>query len=98
MDTASSTQSDRSFGYVSVTAVLIGLFVVGYGLLLVPQSLLGGAWIAAIGVAFALAGIFNTVWAGRRFGLSDGDRRTLTVTSVALAAVLTVAFVVINVW
>jgi|GEM_PF-1834953 len=94
--TTSGSQSDRSFGYVSFAAVLVGAFVFGYGLLLVPASLLGGAWIAAIGLSVALAGVFNTAWAGRRFGLSEGDLRTLSLSFLGLAVVLSVAFVVIN--
>ncbi|MFT4889237.1 MAG: hypothetical protein ACI9YT_000146 [Halobacteriales archaeon] len=41
MDTSSS-QSGRSFGFTSVAAVLVGAFVFGIGLLLVPVSVLGG--------------------------------------------------------
>lgn len=95
MDTSSS-QSVRSFGFTSVAAVLVGALVFGLGLLLVPVSILGGVHIAAIGLSLALAGLFNTAWAGRRFGLSDPDLRTLSVSFLALAATLSVAFVVLN--
>jgi len=94
--TTSDSQSGRSFGYTAVAAVIVGLFVFGYGLLVVPVSLLGGVWIAAIGLSVALAGVFNTAWAGRRFGLSEGDLRTLSLSCLGLAVVLSVAFVVIN--
>lgn len=94
--TTSSAQTGRSFGYTAIAAVLVGLFVIGLGLLLVPQSVIGGAWIAVIGLSIALAGLFSTPWAGRRFGISDADRRTLTVSFVALAAILAIAFAVIN--
>jgi hypothetical protein len=94
--TTSSSRSARSFGYTTVAAVLVGLLVVGLGALLVPESVLGGAWIAAIGLSLALAGVFYAPWAGRQFGLSDADRRTLTLSFFALTVVLTVAFAVIN--
>lgn len=91
-------ESARSFGYTSVAAVLLGLLVTGYGLLVVPLSVLGGVWIAAIGLSFALSGVFRTPWAGRQFGLSAGDRRTLSVSLLALALVLAAAFGVLNVF
>ena len=69
----------------------------GYGLLLVPTSVLGGAHVAAIGLSLSLAGLFATEWAGDRFGLSAADRRRLSLAFGLLAAVLLVAFVVINV-
>ncbi|NHN47782.1 hypothetical protein G9464_09255 [Halostella sp. JP-L12] len=90
-----TSHSDRSFGYTSIVAVLLGLLIVGYGLTLLSETALGGGWIAATGLSVALRGLFSTVWAGRRFGLSDADRRTLTLSSVGLATVLSVAFVVI---
>jgi hypothetical protein len=94
--TTTDAQSGRSFGYVSVAAVIVGGFVFGYGLLLVSTSLLGGVWIATIGLSLALAGVFDTAWAGRRFGLSEGDLQTLSLSCLGLAVVLSVAFVVIN--
>jgi hypothetical protein len=94
--TTTDAQSGRSFGYVSVAAVIVGAFVFGYGLLLVSMSLLGGVWIATIGLSLALAGVFDTAWAGRRFGLSESDLRTLSLSCLGLAVVLSVAFVVIN--
>ncbi|WP_114577559.1 hypothetical protein [Saliphagus sp. LR7] len=92
----STVRTDRSFGYVSVAAVLLGAAVFGYGLLVTSVSVLGGGWIAAIGLALALSGAFDTAWAGRRLGLSAGDRRTLSLSCLAVAAVLAVAFVVVN--
>ena len=68
----------------------------GTGLLLVPVSVLGGVHIAAVGLSLALAGVFTTAWAGRRLGLSDPELRTLSVSFLALAATLSVAFVVLN--
>ncbi len=92
----STVRSDRSFGYVSLAAVLVGAAVFGYGLLATSVSALGGGWIAAIGLALALAGAFDTGWAGRRLGLSARDRRTLSLSCLAVAAILAVAFVVVN--
>lgn len=94
--TTTSSSSGKTFGYVDIAAVLIGLVVAGYGLLLVPLSALGGLWIAAIGLSLLLAGVFNTRWAGDRLGISTRNRRTLTVTFAALAVVLLVLFAVIG--
>lgn len=91
-----NAQFGRSFGYASLAAILVGAVVIGYGLLVIPVSVLGGGWIAAIGLALALAGAFDTAWVGRRVGLSSADRRTLSLSCLAVAAVLAVAFVVIN--
>ncbi|QLH81443.1 hypothetical protein [Halosimplex pelagicum] len=96
MGTTSTSRSDRTFGYTAVAAVLVGLLVAGFGLLLVPQSVLGGLWIAAIGLSVLLAGVFSTTWAGQQLGVSDGNRRTLTISFVAVAVLLAVAFAVIN--
>lgn len=93
---ASNPKDGRSFGYVSIAAVLLGLLVAAFGGLLLSTSPLGGLWIVAIGIATALAGLFSTPWAGRRLGISDADRRTLTLSCVAVATVLAVAFAVIN--
>jgi len=91
-----SSSSGKAFGYVDIAAVLVGLVVAGYGLLLVPQSALGGLWIAAIGVSLLLAGVFNTQLAGDRFGVSARNRRTLTLSFATLTVVLLVLFVVIG--
>jgi hypothetical protein len=96
MSTTTSTPADRTFGYADLAAMLVGFAVFGYGLLLVSASLLGGLWIAAIGLSLLLAGLFNTRWAGTRLGISTPDRRTLAVTFTVLSAVLLVAFVAIN--
>jgi hypothetical protein len=95
MSTTSVT-SGRSVGYADIAAMLVGGAVFGYGLLLVTVSLLGGLWIAAIGLSLLLAGLFNSRWAGDRLGVSAADRRTLTVAFTVLSAVLLVSFVVIN--
>ncbi|EMA45216.1 hypothetical protein C449_08012 [Halococcus saccharolyticus DSM 5350] len=68
----------------------------GYGLLLVPVSVLGGGHIAAIGLSLVLSGLFATEWAGDRWGLSAADRRTLSLAFGVLAGLLLVAFVVVN--
>lgn len=94
--TTTTTQSGRSFGYGAIAAVVVGALVFGYGLLLASVSPLGGLHVAAIGLSLVLAGTFSTPWAGRRLGVGDADRRTLTLAFTGLAAVLLVAFVVLN--
>lgn len=96
MTTTTSASSGGSFGIPSLLAVLLGGAILGYGLLVLPVSLLGGAWIAAIGLALLLSGLFATEWAGDRIGLSAADRRTLSLTFAIIALVLLVAFVVVN--
>ncbi|QOS10965.1 uncharacterized protein HfgLR_04105 [Haloferax gibbonsii] len=96
MTTTTASQPARSVGFAAVFAILLGLFVSGYGLLLVPQSPLGGGWILAIGISLALAGVFAIESVGRRLGLSAATCRTLSLSFAALAAVLFVAFVVVN--
>jgi hypothetical protein len=81
---------------VAVAATLLGVAVVGYGLLLVQQSTLGGAHVAAIGLSLALSGLFATGWARRRFDLSETTRRRLVVGLAVLSAALLVLFVVVN--
>jgi predicted Na+-dependent transporter len=94
--TSTNNSSSASFGVVDILAMVLGVFVFGYGLLLVSASPLGGAWVAAIGLSLALAGLFATEWAGRRFGLSAADRRTLSLTFGAISVVLFASFVVVN--
>ncbi|WP_254544245.1 hypothetical protein [Halomarina pelagica] len=96
MTTSTTSASGGSFGVVTILAVLLGAAIVGYGLLLAPQSLIGGAWIAAVGLSLLLSGMFATEWAGDRFGLSAVDRRRLSLAFAGLAAFLLVAFVVVN--
>ncbi|POG57348.1 hypothetical protein [Haloferax marisrubri] len=96
MTTTTASSPARSVGLAAVFAVLVGLFVAGYGLLVVPQSPLGGGWILAIGVSLALAGLFAIESVGRRLGLSAATCRTLSLSFAALAVVLFVAFVVVN--
>lgn len=96
MTTTSTSRSSESFSITAVSVVLVGATIFGYGLLVVPQSTLGGAWIAAIGLSMLFSGLVSTVWAGDRLGLSAADRRRLSLTLAVLAAVLTVAFIVVN--
>lgn len=83
-------------GYAAIAAVLVGASLFGYGLLVLSVSPLGGVWIATVGLSLGLAGVVNTVWAGRRFDLGAADRRALTLSLLGLAVALSVAFVVIN--
>lgn len=95
--TASDIASESgSIGFVAVLSAFVGVVVLGYGVLLVPTSVLGGAWLAAVGLSSLLAGLFSTGWAGDRFGLSAADRRKLSLAFGLLAAFLLVAFVVVN--
>jgi hypothetical protein len=94
--TSTNNSSGAPFGLVDILAMVLGVFVFGYGLLLVPASPLGGAWVAAIGLSLALAGLFATEWAGRRFGLSAADRRTLSLSFGAISLVLFASFVAVN--
>ena len=79
-----------------ILAAGLGLLFVGYGALVLPGSLLGGAWLAAIGVSFVLAAVLTTGWSGERLGLSAARRRSLSLAFAGLALVLLAAFVAIN--
>ncbi|SEQ85553.1 hypothetical protein SAMN04489841_2534 [Natrinema salaciae] len=76
--------------------MLFGALVFGYGLLLVPSSVLGGVWIAAIGLSLALSGVFATERVGKRFARSAAARRKFSLAFAVLAVVLLVAFAAIN--
>lgn len=91
-----TTTSGSSFSVVAVLAVFVGLLVFGYGLLLVPVSVLGGVWVAAIGLSLLLAGVFATRWACDHLGLSASDQHTLSVAFSVLALLLLAAYVVVN--
>jgi uncharacterized membrane protein YiaA len=88
--------SSSSFSVVAVLAIFVGLLVFGYGLLLVPVSVLGGGWVALIGLSLLFAGVFATQWIGDRLGLSAADQHTLSVAFSALAILLLGSFVVVN--
>lgn len=88
-----SITSRDVFGAVAVLAVIVEVLVFGYGLLLVPQSVLGGVWIAAIGLSLVLSGLFAAERAG---DLSPVARRRLSLAFVVLAVVLLAASVVVN--
>jgi hypothetical protein len=94
--TSFPSSSSRSVSLVALLAVFLGTLVAGYGFLLVPASVLGGLWIAAIGVSLALSGAFATPRFVARLGLSAADGRTFSLAFAALAALLLVAFVVVN--
>ena len=94
--TTTLVSSDSSIRVVALATAILGTATTGYGFLLLPQSGLGGAWIAAIGLALVLSGVLATDWAAGRLGLSPSTRRTLSLSFAAIAALLLVAFVVVN--
>jgi len=76
--------------------MLVGAAVVALGVLLLSQSGLGGAHIAAIGGSLFLSGAFSTRWIADRFGLSPADQRRWSLAFATLAGLLVVLFVVLN--
>lgn len=94
--TTTTTRSGATFGVVPAVAVALGALVFGYGLLLVPVSLLGGVHVAAIGLSVWLAGLFATTWAATRWNLSTARQRRLAVGFALLALLLAATFVVVN--
>jgi hypothetical protein len=91
-----SSWVDVALDVVAVLAMLLGVLVGGYGLLLVPVSLLGGLHVAAIGACLFFSGLFATDWAGDQFDLAPGTRRTVSLAFAVLAVILVVAFLVVN--
>ncbi len=96
MTTNNTTTSGGSFSVAAVVAIFVGLLLFGYGLLLVPVSVLGGGWVAAIGLSVLFAGVFATRWIGDRLGISASDQHTLSVAFSVLAILLLGAYVVVN--
>jgi hypothetical protein len=96
MTTTRSSTASGPFGVVAVVAMGLGVLVATYGLLLVPESLLGGGHVAAIGVTLLLAGLFSTEWARNRWNLSESAQRRLVWGFLVLSALLLVTFVVLN--
>lgn len=90
------TEDDDSFRVFPALAMFVGLVLVGMGILLLPESALGGGHIAAIGLSLFLSGVVATKWAARRWGLSPAEQRKLTLAFSVLAGLLLVAFIVIN--
>ena len=74
----------------------LGALIAAYGLLVLTVSLLGGIHIASIGLALLLAGVFTTDWARTRWDLSPTTQNRLAWSFLAVCAVLSVAFLVIN--
>jgi uncharacterized membrane protein YiaA len=91
-----TTTAGGSFSVVAILAIFVGLLLFGYGLLLVPVSVLGAGWVAAIGLSVLFAGVFATRWAGDRLGLSAADQHTLSVAFSVLAILLLGSYVVVN--
>lgn len=97
LSTSSTSGAERSFGPVAVLTAFVGLLILGYGLLLVPVSALGGLWIAAVGLCLLLSAAVSTRWLGDRLGLASATRRTLSLSFAALGLALLVTFVAVNV-
>jgi hypothetical protein len=76
--------------------MVVGALIAGYGVLLLPASALGGAWIVAVGASAFLSGLFALPWTGPRLGIGARSRRRLSLSFAALSVFLLVAFVVIN--
>jgi hypothetical protein len=94
-DTHTST-SDPAFGFVAVVAILLGVSIVGYGLVVVPQSALGGVWIAASGLALVVSGAVGSRWASDRWAFSPATRRRWSLACAILSVFLLGSFVVVN--
>ncbi|MFA9503047.1 hypothetical protein ACERIM_09705 [Natrinema sp. H-ect1] len=96
MTDTTATRSLRGSSVVAAAAILVGALVAGYGLLVVPASVLGGGWIVAIGLSLLLSGAFATEWAGDRTDLSPTTRHRLSLGLAALAVCLLLALVAVS--
>lgn len=76
--------------------MLLGAAIVGYGLLVIPVSALGGGHLVAIGLCTFLSAFFAMEWSGRQFDLDEDTRRQLWMGFGVLAIVLAVLFVVLG--
>ena len=96
MSATPSADAESSFRVMPALLMVVGAAVVGLGVLLLPQSGLGGAHVAAIGASLFLSGAISTRWAAARFDLSPADQRRWSLAFAALAGILVVLFVVLN--
>lgn len=74
----------------------LGVFVAAYGVLALPASGLGGAWILAVGLSLLAAVLVGSTRGRQAFGLSPEGGRRVALALVALAVLLGVAFVAVN--
>jgi hypothetical protein len=88
--------SKRFDGAVGAIAGLLGALVTASGLLVVPSSLLGGAWGVAIGLCLLGAVLLGSTRGRDLLGLPPEGGDTAALALVGLAAVLAVAFVAVN--
>jgi len=86
----------RFDGFAGVVTGAVGIAVLGYGLLLVPTSLLGGLWIAAIGGCLLAAVLVGSAWGRRRLGLGPGSGTSAAMGFIAMGLVLAALFVAVN--
>lgn len=91
-----SSSSGNSISTIAVLSVFVGIVVFGLGLLLVPQSTLAGAHIAAVGLSLVFSGAVAIEWVGTRLHLSAASRRNLSFGFAMIAVFLLVVFVVVN--
>lgn len=96
MSETRSAKKSSSLTIVAVAAAIVGAVVLALGLVLVPESALGGAWVGAIGLSLLLAGAVTTDRVGDALGLSSGTRHRLALAFACLAAFLLVTFVIVN--
>ncbi len=83
MNTNDTPQFD---GLLGVLLGALGVLCLIAGVLLLPESGLGGLWIAAIGVSLLAATLVGSTWGRRRLGLAPG-RTSAPVGFVAVALV-----------
>lgn len=91
-----ASEAENSFRMLPVLTMLIGAMIVGVGILLLPESRLGGAHIVAIGLSLFCSGLVVTRWAADRFTLRSTDQRRWSMAFAVLAGILLVLFVSIN--
>lgn len=94
--TTTAVDTRRQVGVAAVVTAAFGSLVLGYGLFLIPLSPLGGLWIAAIGLSFVLAAAFASPWIVTQLGVSADLAGRLSLGFALVAALLAVAFVLVN--
>lgn len=96
MSSEGATETGSTFRVLPALAMLIGAILVMLGVLFLPDSLLGGIHIAAIGASIFLAGMVSTRWAANRWNMSPADQRTWSIAFTISAGLLIILFVIIN--
>ena len=93
MNTSYTTTDNPAIGTNAALALLLGGIVQTYGLLLLPQSFLGGLHILSIGVALFVTGLLTTNWAQTTLNITAHRQRRWALTLGVLTVILLATYI-----